>query len=100
MEKRDHTGKEMTKSSMTWLPDFWGAFKKSIRYSGDADYLPLEKNQTHLKVPDNQPALEFHFYCAKRHCVSPQQASKIPYKNYDGRCLTPGHMDITALGVK
>lgn len=65
---------------MTWLPHFWGPFKISMRYSGDAEYLPSEKNQAHLKVPDNQPALEFHFYCAKRHCASPQQASKNPVK--------------------
>lgn len=70
----------MTKISITWLPHFGGAFKTSIRYSGDAEYLPSEENQAHLKVPDNQPALEFHFYSARRHSASPQQAFENPVK--------------------
>lgn len=68
----------MTKTSMMWLPHFWGAFKTNIRHSGDAEYLLSEENQAHLKVPDNQPVLEFHFYSARRHSASPQQVSKNP----------------------
>ena len=74
---------------------------KSTRSSGDAEYLPSEKNQAHLKVPDKTPALAIEglsFTPTAPRDLLPHSSK--PVKYYDERCIIPGHVDITALGVR
>jgi len=86
---------------MTRLSHFWGAFLKSTRSSGDAASLSSEENQAHLKVPDEKPALAIEslgFTFTAPRGILPHLSKPIKY--CDGRCIIPGHVDITALGVR
>lgn len=70
---------------MTWLSHLCGTFK-STRFSGDAEYLPSEKNQAHLKMPDKKPALGIDglvFTSTAPRDVLPHLSK--PVKYYDGR---------------
>lgn len=83
------------------LSHFWDTFPKSTRCSGDAEYLPSEKNQAHLKVPDKKPALAIEglgFTSTAPRDVLPHLSK--PVKYYDRRCIIPGHVGITAPGVR